>query len=296
MVTTREERFRLLVRSEGADEETVQALAREAGVDAAEIARWRTRVLDTLEAVGEPEVEVRLFGPPEIVAARRALWSQRRPLELVAHLASARDRRATRRAIAENLWPGAPDRSVARNFHPTVSLARRALRDAGLEGDPIPAREGTWGLSEDVRWRVDVDRYRDLAKRGRSSADPEERAARLAAAWKLRSGPFLDGWSAPWIEARRQALDREHRELLLALGDAQRASGRRGEALDTYRSLLILDPLAEPVHLEVMAIHAETGRRDLVRRQFLRLQESLAEMEMEPSRETRSHVLTLLEA
>jgi DNA-binding SARP family transcriptional activator len=66
-------------------------------------------------------------------------------------------------------------------------------------------------------------------------------------------------------------------DLLRDLGDLYVKLGRLGEAMDAYRAVLVEDPLQERIHVAVMRLYAEQGRRDLVRRQYDKLCSMLLE-------------------
>ena len=85
-------------------------------------------------------------------------------------------------------------------------------------------------------------------------------------------------------------------ELLRDLGDLYLRLAKPEQALDAYRSVLLEDPLQERVHLSVMRIYANQGRRDLVRRQYDRLCVLLLEeLGVEPMPETTREYHRLME-
>ena len=107
-------------------------------------------------------------------------------------------------------------------------------------------------------------------------------------AWKLYRGPFLQGHYEAWVAARREVYQGLYLQLLRDLGDLAVRLGRTEEAMDVYRTMLIEDPLQERIHLAVMRLYAQQGRRDLVRRQYDNLCRILVEeaTEEEPMAET----------
>ena len=70
--------------------------------------------------LGVPRVERRVEGAMVPVA-----WSFKRPLRILAYLASAPDLQASREEIVSILWPESSEEAVRRNLHPAVSWLRR---------------------------------------------------------------------------------------------------------------------------------------------------------------------------
>ncbi len=201
-------------------------------------------------------------------------WRLRRSFQVLAFLASSPGLQAGREELIEAVWPTEGERTIERNFHPTLSHLRRAL-EGGSRGKDRPApllfRNGVYKLSPEVGWEIDIlelnrlaDGGKELAARGESEAAAEA----WQRAWRLYRGPFLQGYYEGWINLRREQHQRRYLELLRDLGNLYVTLGRGEEAMDAFRSYLIEDPFQESIHVEVMRLYARQGRRDLVRRQY----------------------------
>ena len=220
-------------------------------------------------------------------------WRLRRSFQVLAFLASSPGLQAGREELIEAVWPTEGERTIERNFHPTLSHLRRAL-EGGNRGKDRPApllfRNGVYRLSPDVGWEIDIldlnrlaDEGKDLAGRGESEAAAEA----WQRAWRLYRGPFLHGYYEAWITSRREQYQRRYLELLRDLGNLYVDLGRNEEAMDAFRSYLIEDPFQESIHVEVMRLYARQGRRDLVRRQYDQLcRVLLEELGVPPMAET----------
>ncbi|HEX3552204.1 MAG TPA: BTAD domain-containing putative transcriptional regulator [Thermoanaerobaculia bacterium] len=201
----------------------------------------------------------------------------RRSFQVLAYLASSPGLQAGREELVEAVWPTEGERTIERNFHPTLSHLRRAL-EGGRKGKDLPVpllfRGGFYRLNPEVSWQVDVIDFSGLVEEGKereSRGELEAAADSWQRAWKLYRGPFLQGYYEAWVTARRESCQRLYLELLRELGDVYVRLRKPGEALDAYRTVLMEDPLNERVHLSVMRLYAEQGRRDLVRRQYDKL-------------------------
>jgi DNA-binding SARP family transcriptional activator len=201
-------------------------------------------------------------------------WRLRRSLQVLAFLASSPGLQAGRAEVIDAVWPTEGERTIERNFHPTLSHLRRALEGGNRAKDrpaPLLFRNGVYRLNPEVGWEIDVAEFHAFADEGRKLAERGELEAAAEAwqrAWKLYRGPFLQGYYEGWITSRRETYQRRYLELLRELGELFDRLGRKEEAMDAYRAALVEDPFQERVHVEVMRLYAEQGRRDLTRRQY----------------------------
>jgi DNA-binding SARP family transcriptional activator len=225
----------------------------------------------------------------------------RRSLQVLAYLASSPGLEANREELIEAVWPTEGERTIERNFHPTLSHLRRAL-EGGRKGEgpsPLLFRSGIYRLNPEVDWEIDVIELSRLVERGKELLEQENFAGAAEAwqaAWKLYRGPFLQGYYETWVATRREEYQRLYLELLRDLGDLYVRLDRFEEAMDAYRSVLLEDALQERVHLAIMRIYASQGRRDLVRRQYDRLSTLLLEeLGVSPMPQTTSEYHRLME-
>jgi DNA-binding SARP family transcriptional activator len=231
---------------------------------------------------GKTTYSLVLFGSP-VVRRRDARGERplecklRRSLQVLAFLASAPDLEADRDALVEAIWPNEGERTVERNFHPTLSYLRRMLeaesRAAGL-APPLLFRGGVYRLNPEIEWEIDTREMQRRNERGRQRLLDNEVALAVAdwsEAWRLYRGPFLHGFFETWVAERRERLQEQYLDMLCELGAAYVRLERPGEALDAYRAVLVENPLEERIHVSVMRLYAQQGRRDLVKRQYDRL-------------------------
>ncbi len=259
-------------------------------------------------ASAESAFEVQLLGVPRVgrlsglgtgePRSEEIQWSLRRAFLIFAFLASTPEARASREAIVEAAWPSADESMVERNFHPTLSHLRRALRRKTGSPACLEYVNGIYQLNPRIDWRIDSREFNRLAKVGRQRAEAGETEAAVIAyesAWRLYRGPFLEGFYESWVEERREALTAIHLDSLRRLGELHLALGNAERAIDGFRAVLVADPLQEGVHLSIMRIYAQQGRRDLVRRQYDRLTQLLRdELLVEPMEETTSEYQRLM--
>ena len=229
----------------------------------------RAPTVYTLGLLGSPAARQR-----DEDGERELDWRLRRSFQVLAFLASSPGLQAGREELIEAVWPIEGERTIERNFHPTLSHLRRAL-EGGRKGkdrpSPLLFRNGVYRLNPEVTWEIDAIEFSRLVEEGREQAGRGEREAAAETwqrAWRLYRGPFLQGYYEGWVTARRESYQRTYLELLRSLGDLYVQLERKEEALDVYRLALLEDQLQERIHIAVMRLYAQQGRRDLVRRQY----------------------------
>jgi len=277
------------------------------GVRAAVVARiaaaYAAQASSGTQSAARPIFELAFFGRPQVrflppgAPARVVSWRLHRSLDLLAFLALAPGHWASRDALALALWPETEEATLRRNFHPTISDTRRALaRAAGRRLDTVVLERDGYGLSEAVAWQIDAERFQREAE-ALALLRADQPAAALAIgvrAWRRYRGPLLPGNPQAWADAARAALERRYHRLLVETARAAMEVGALGQALDAYRTLLVEDPYVESAHLALMEIYARERRPDLVRRQFMRLEDCLRDLDIEPAEETRARYLDLV--
>ncbi len=268
-----------------------------AAVDAAAASRPPPRF--ALHFLGQPMVRRIDAGGEQ----RELDWRLRRAFLSLAFLVLAPDRRATKEQLVEAIWSEVPETSIAKNFHPTLSEARRTLGYRRV----FVYRQGLYTLNPELDWWIDCERFVERIEQGRSwlaaaggvAEVPEAWAQRVLdawlEAWRLYRGELLAGIETDWIRPHRQTYYRGYIELLRGIGELCARLGQVTRALDAYRSVLLEEPYEEAIHLAVMELYARQGRRDLVRRQFVRMQELLLdELNVEPLEETQERYHQLM--
>ena len=256
--------------------------------------------VEPVSVAGRVRFEIRLLGEPEVARiddeGRTVLrWRLRRALGTLLFLALSEGHRARKEALVEALWAETEEGAVRRNFHPTLSETRRTL-GAGVE--TLSCRHSVYSLAEEVDWWVDAEAFESAVEAGyehRRREEPEAAVECWRQAWKLYRGPLLAADESPWTTDPRLRLQELYLGMLRGLGELASTHEEPTLAIDAYRSLLLEEAYEEPVHRALMELYARRGRRDLVRRQYVRLQELLLDdLGIEPSLETQERYHELM--
>jgi TolB-like protein len=194
---------------------------------------------------------LRLFGLPAVETPTGSTAIGGQPLALLAVLACAGERGMPRDKLLALFWPEAtPGRAAHRLSQLAHSIRRRLGRDDLIVG--------TGDL------RLNPDRLRcDLWE-----LEAARREGELDRAATLYAGPLLDGFFVPdspeverWLDRRRAALARDHREILEALAVQAEARGDTQRAADWWHRLAEHDPFSSRVTMRLMSALAASGER-----------------------------------
>lgn len=255
-------------------------------------ARAASRKVDGSRRLGSQELKLRMhfLGPPEVFRARGAddwrpvSWRLHRALHCAAYLALLPDGGCPKDRMIHDLWPNQPRDVVAKNFHPTLSETRKALGGSGT----LVHRQGRYSLHEELDIVLDTDQFLELAAQAAREDEPETRLRLLERAWQLYRGPLLEGIDGNWLLALRDRFHDKYIAVLRQAGALALDLQRYTAAMDALRSLLLADPFDEPAHVALIEVYGHIGRRDLVRRQYIKLQDQLKDLRVEPSAEAVS--------
>ncbi|HKY32403.1 MAG TPA: BTAD domain-containing putative transcriptional regulator [Candidatus Polarisedimenticolia bacterium] len=232
------------------------------------------------------DLTARLLGPVEVFrdAGERIpprVWKVRRALHMFCFLAASRDHRASKDRLADALWGEARLDTIEKNFHPTISMLRRALN----HGRHVPRHfilyeGGAYLLNPAYRYDLDIETFDQALSKARKAAGEGRIEAAIEAydaALELYRGPFMDEEYEPWAEAPRAHYEElllgslsEAAALHLKLGDATGAAGR-------LQRLVERDPFDEEASARLMRALGAAGDRAGVRREYRRLSEALRE-------------------
>jgi DNA-binding SARP family transcriptional activator len=206
--------------------------------------------------------------PPEL------LW--RKHLALLVYLARSPHLSRSRDHLIGLLWGDRPEAAARHSLSEALRVIRR---HAGQEA--LDVTVGQIGLTPGAV-TLDVDQLEALAA-----------AEDWAAAGALVGGEFLEGFAVPdaspfedWLTSERALWRRRGTEALIRWADGLVRAGRSAEAWEPASRALGLEPTSEPAACAALRALALVGDRAGALELFERFTARLAELGMQPGRET----------
>jgi class 3 adenylate cyclase len=213
----------------------------------------------------------------ELDGRQLELPASRRARSLMGLLAL--ERRAHPRAqLAARFWPDVLDESARTSLRSALSAVRRAL-GADADRHLLASRDTVALAGPDQVW-TDVGEFERLVAE-----------SRFEDALELSRGELLEDLDDDWVYERRE----EHRagvvSLLELMAVAAQAAGDLAAAVALTRRQVVLDPLSEEAHRELIGRLAASGDRSAALTTYRRLADRFAsELRIVPSSQTRELV------
>jgi DNA-binding SARP family transcriptional activator len=206
--------------------------------------------------------------------------SQQRVLDLLKALIAFGVRDVNIDRLSAALWPDAEGDAAKRAFDVTLHRLRKLL---GVE-QAVLVSDAKVSINTDLCW-VDTLALEQVLEQ--ANGEPSGVVERVM---KLYRGHFLqDQKEHPWLFEQRERLAGKVFRCLDAHGTHQEQAGDVDGAIDLYRRVVELDPLAEPFYRKLMSCHMRMNRRADALAAYRRCQQMLsATLGVKPSPETES--------
>lgn len=238
---------------------------------------------------------IRLFGTLRVSRGEGDIFrfSTRKTGGLLAYLAFYRERRHSREALCEILWPEEdPQKSRARLRVALTSL-RHQLEPPGIPPGSVIRTDGHDQVQFSAETvSTDVGEVEAALKTLDSTAGRAERLVAARHIITLFQQPLLDGFYDDWVIAERERLSRIAVEKLIRLAPEYPAD----TALELVRHASQIDPLAEEPLFYLLPLLVESGQVSTARRTLQTFQRQWeATMGQPLSRQMRELAATLFE-
>lgn len=230
------------------------------------------------------------LGPPQIHLNDEPITlSRRKTMALMAYLAVERGGHQ-RAALSALLWPDYDQSRAYKNLRQTVWEIQQAAGEGWLD----VTREKI-GLNGSADIHLDISHFDSLLEKSRTEPDVSLRAALLADSAKIYRHHFLTGFSLKdaqpfndWAYAVSEELRRKLSNALTALTNDYCSLGRANQAIPHARRLVLLDPLDESAHRQLMDVYLRAGQDHAALKQYQTLEQTLRrELNLDPQPETR---------
>lgn len=172
----------------------------------------------------------------------------------------------------EHLWPDTDPAAALNRLHGVIHALRQAVEPHPEPPWQVVLTQGDSYRLNSAVCRVDVDGLQSGLREGRElerKGRPGEALATYRAAAALYHGDFLeDEPYAEWCWEEREHLRETYLELLRRMAALLAARGELDESIHCLRQALLVDPLREELHRELMGCLARAGRRGEALHQF----------------------------
>ncbi len=208
-------------------------------------------------------------------------------------LVSSPGRKLGREQAMEMLWPDLDIETATHRLDRAVYSLRRLLepgRSKPATSDLLLTEHSTLVLADQAQLWIDADAFDSLLSQARTTSDSGQTEQLLEEAALLYGGDYLpEERDIPWIQTRREALQRSWIGLLLELADLRIAREALPGAIDTLDRLLAVDPTNEAAVQRLIILLTQSGRRAEALRIYQRFAALLRqEYKIAPLPETRA--------
>ncbi|MBA2606385.1 MAG: hypothetical protein H0U96_05900 [Acidobacteria bacterium] len=241
----------------------------------------------TLKLLGHVEI----YRDPSKPFATDA-WTTRRARDIFCFITTSRHRRVEKDTLIDAFWGDAELKVIEKNFHPTISLIRKALNSRQpFKQNFLMFREGAYQLNPELSYSIDTEDfsyYIAEAEKAHRNQDKESVWTNVQAAHRLYRGDFMAGIYEDWAEELRSYFREQHSRILKSMAKFTFKEKNWVETLNLTSEILRDDPFREDIHALIMRVYAAQGKRSAVKEQFEKLQKLLkTELGIEPASETK---------
>jgi DNA-binding SARP family transcriptional activator/TolB-like protein len=225
--------------------------------------------------------EINLLGPFEAKDSdgKTVDFSHRKVRALLAYLVVERSRPHARERLASLLWSRTGDERARHNL-------RQALSRIRAQCPGLIDTAGHAVALDSTACGIDVIAFAQLSRS--ADADDLERALDLYRGDLLADYHSNESEFQDWLQVARARLRKEASAIAARLATLRSEAGLTEQAIAVFERLLWIDPAHEAAHRELMALHAQAGRRSEALRQYQDCVAALArELDAEPGAETR---------
>ncbi|MEV5710288.1 bacterial transcriptional activator domain-containing protein [Actinoallomurus sp. NPDC052274] len=233
---------------------------------------------------------LQMLGPASIALAGRrlpGLLERRFSWEIATYLA-CHPEGVSADLIIEDLWPSESLSCARKRFSDALYYLRKALREAagGSDAKFVQLRMGRYWIDRSL---VDTDLwdFETAVRLGRTAHNDRCRLEQFQQAVETYRGEFAhvgDGsWAEPYLQDLRRKVIDASMELVRLIEDSH-----PGRAITILERAVKVAPCHEEADRKMMRIYHRLHRIESVRSAYEALEERLARLGEEPSRETRA--------
>jgi two-component SAPR family response regulator len=241
-----------------------------------------------------PKMIIQSFGKAQVHISNRLIsssdWQTQTSRDMF-FLFLAHPEGLTKEQVGLYFWPDATPDELKLRFKNTLYRLRRAVgRQTILLQDDY--YQFNWSLD----YEYDVESFTSAFERAQKAKEARDKINYLKAAVENYKGEYLSEIEEIWAITDRQRYDQMHLDSLMRLANLYVERKSYKTALRYCYQALSEDACLEDAHRLAMRIHAATGNRAAIVRQYERCRVALVkEINAPPSRQTRELYETLIQ-
>lgn len=208
---------------------------------------------------------------------------------LLALLAFYPNRRHSREALSDLLWPDADPAAARDRLSQALVWLRRHLEPDGVPRGSILVTDRLSVQLAPEQLSTDVAEFEGALAAARKAGTREAKKAALAQAVEAYRGELLPGHYSDWVLTERRRLLGDYLAAIQGLIPLYEEEGDLEPAIAYARSAVIADPLREEAHIELIRLLKATGQNIAALRQYQEMESRLArELGVSPSEVSRN--------
>jgi DNA-binding SARP family transcriptional activator len=250
-----------------------------------------------------PALRIQLFGTVQVSHDGRPQDARliHAVQSLLAWLLLHRRKTHARETLAGLFWSEQSETRARSCLSTALWRLRQVLEPGGIQrGTYLITRSDAVGFNCASDYWLDVAAFEEGVGRHLPASAPRDHAldwSRAEDAVACYTGDLLEGFYDDWALRERERLRVLYLDCLGTLLRRHSETGALEPALRCGRQILVLDPLREDIHREVIRLHVRNGHRALALKQYECCRAALEEeLGVEPMEETRALCAELLSA
>ena len=239
------------------------------------------------------EIKIQAFGQERVWVQNRLIttkdWQVNAARDLF-FLLLTHPEGLTKEQVGLNMWPDVSPEDLNVRFKNTLYRLRRAIgNQAILLGD-----QG-YRFNKMLDYFYDVETFLTNLQNAQETPDILQKVSQLNSAVQQYRGDYLIDFDQMWVMAEREHYRRMYMDALIQLAEFYYQELELVSALNFCMQALDEDPALEGAHRLVMQIHAASGNKAEVIRQYEQCRRVLKEtFDVPPSQQTRDLFDTLI--
>lgn len=240
-------------------------------------------------------VQVRCFDGFDLIGpssgGQPLRFRTRKAQELLAYLVHNAGTMIDREQIMTELWPDKSPQQARTLLHTTLYNLRKALASIGLT-EWVAHDKHAYGLR---LTDVHCDAVRLDQCLNELAALSDDALRDHAASLSLYTGPYMRSIDGSWHLTRQARFENQVAAAHKRLAEYLQRIGEYRESLKHYQQIVLIDPLNEPMQMQLIACHVQLGNRTAAIQQYRTLCNLLKEeLDAEPDLVTLQYAKRLL--